>query len=216
MSYILEALKKLEEKRRGETDPFRLSAQYSGPQNRKEHFPWGYLMIFALLMNAGIFLWWLHPWRAGKTVETGVVNRQEKAPPHGSQDFAGEANDDRPGYHLRQRQAGMKTQGNLSAGTGDSAPKVVSQTPRPVPDDMGRDKKIIGINELPVSVRQKLPDLTISGHFYDSRPSFRIGTVGGRTLHEGVAAAPGVILEQITPDGAVFSCEGYRFRKGVF
>jgi general secretion pathway protein B len=65
-------------------------------------------------------------------------------------------------------------------------------------------------------VSQRLPDLTISGHFYDISPSSRVVTVGGRALHEGDAAAPGVKLERITPDGAVFSCEGYRFHKGVF
>ncbi len=72
------------------------------------------------------------------------------------------------------------------------------------------------MNELPSSVGQRLPDLTISGHFYNARPSSRIVTVGGKTLHEGDAAAPGVKIERITPDGAVFSFEGYSFQRGIF
>ena len=34
-------------------------------------------------------------------------------------------------------------------------------------------------------------------------------------LHEGESLSPGLVLEQITPDGMVFSFRGYRFRQGV-
>jgi hypothetical protein len=34
-------------------------------------------------------------------------------------------------------------------------------------------------------------------------------------LQEGEDLAPGIRLEQITPDGMIFSYKGYRFRRGV-
>ncbi|MFI5294138.1 MAG: general secretion pathway protein GspB [Thermodesulfovibrionales bacterium] len=220
MSYILEALKKLEEKRRRETAPYFISEGYSGRQGRRGHFPWGYLIAFALFLNAGIVLWWLHPWSIEKDVETGVRNVTRKAPVQRPRDMGKESMAGMPGPRVRQLQPLMKTETGFSAGYGaghgDGAAVVLSQAPRPSTDKTGGDKRVINMSELPLSVRQKLPDLTISGHFYDSRPPSRIVTVGGRILHEGDAAAPGVILERIAPDGVVFSCEGYRFHKGVF
>jgi general secretion pathway protein B len=220
MSYILEALKKLEEKRRRETEPYLLSAEYPGRQNRKRNFPWRYLIVFALLLNVGMFLWWLHPWRSEKNLETGMGNVVQKTLVHGPQDAGKDTTAGRPESRSRQLQPIVKTEDGFStgygAGHGDSVSTVLSQAPRPASDDTRSNTKIIGMSELPSSVRQKLPDLTISGHFYDSRPSSRVVTVGGRILHEGAAAGPGVTLERITPDGAVFSCEGYRFHKGVF
>ena len=176
-----------------------------------------------MFLNAGIVLWWLQPWRIEKDVETGMRNVTRKAPVQRPRDIGKEGMAGMPGPRVRQLQPLMKTEKDVSTGYeaghgdgGDGAAVVSSQAPRPPTDKTGGDKRVINMSELPLSVRQKLPNLTISGHFYDSRPPSRIVTVGGRILHEGDAAAPGVILERIAPDGVVFSCEGYRFHKGVF
>ena len=177
-------------------------------------------MAAVLLMNAGILLWWLHPVRSEKDVGTDIGNVQ-KAPARGRRDMAGEGMADRPGSHGRQQQGAiMKTEGSLYIGDGaghqDGVATVAPLSPGLSSDKAGGDKRVINMSELPLSVRQRLPDLTISGHFYNSRPSSRIVTVGGRTLHEGDAAAPGVKIERITADGAVFSFEGYSFQRGIF
>lgn len=221
MSYILEALKKLEEKRRRETAPYFLSEEHSVRQKRKIQFPWRYLIAAVLLMNAGILLWWLHPVRSEKDVGTDIGNVIQKEPARGRRDMAGEGMADRPGSHGRQQQGAiMKTEENLYTGHGaeprDDVATVAPLSPGLSADKAGGDKRVINMSELPLSVRQRLPDLTISGHFYNSRPSSRIVTVGGRTLHEGDAAAPGVKIERITADGAVFSFEGYSFQRGIF
>jgi hypothetical protein len=220
LSYILEALKKLEEKRRSETAPYFLSEEHSVRQNRKIHFPWRYIIVFSFLLNAGIFLWWLHPWRSEKDVGTGMGNVTQEAPAQG-RDMGGEGMAGRPGSHGRQQQdAIMKTEDGLSpgygAGHGDGAAVVSPQPPGLSSDKAGGDKRVINMSELPLSVRQRLPDLTVSGHFYNSRPSSRIVTLSGRTLHEGDAAAPGIKIERITTDGVVFSFEGYSFQRGIF
>jgi general secretion pathway protein B len=216
MSYILEALKKLEERRRRETEPHRLSSRYAGTQIQKGRVPWGYLIIFALFLNAGIFLWWLHPWRSENAAETVRMSVPRTAPVYGPRDAAKETKMEESGSSGRQLKMSTKTGDDTSSGPEDGASTVLSQASRPPSDHTPGEKKIINISELPLSVSQKLPDLTISGHFYDVSPYSRVVTVGGRALHEGDVAAPGVKLERITPDGAVFSCEGYRFHKGVF
>jgi general secretion pathway protein B len=216
MSYILKALKKLEEKRRSETGPYFLSTtssgKSSGRQDRKRNFPWRYLIVFGLFLNLGIILWLFHPWRSEKPLETGAWNVPRKTRVLRPHDTGGE----RPESGSRQLQPVTKTEEGPSAGYEDNVLTASSEAPRLPSGDTLRNTKIIGMQELPLSVRQRLPDLSISGHFYDSRPSIRVVTVGGRILHEGAAIAPGVTLERITPDGAVFSCDGIRFRKGVF
>lgn len=173
-------------------------------------------MIFALLMNAGIFFWWLHPWRLEKDVGTGMGSVTQKAPVRSPRDTGSEGMAAMPGSHGPQPDTIMKTEGGLSAGSQDGAAVVSAQAHRPSSEKTGGDKRIINMSELPSSVRLNLPDLAISGHFFDSRPSSRIVTIGGKTLHEGDVAAPGVKIERITPDGAVFSFEGYSFHRGVF
>jgi hypothetical protein len=215
LSYILEALKKLEEKRRRETAPYFLSEEYSGRHSLKKNFPWRYLIIFGLLLNLGIFLWLLNSWSSGKAPQTGMGNIVQKVPVQRPRDTGKESIANITG-RVRQQQPIMKTEEGPSAGYVDSVPAASSQAPLPAFDDTLRNTKIVGMKELPLSIRQKLPDLAISGHFYDTRPSARLMTVGGRILHEGAAVAPGVTLERITPDGAVFSCDGIRFHKGVF
>ncbi len=221
MSYILEALKKLEEKRRRETAPYLLSEERSVRKDRMMHIPWRHVIAVAFLLNAGIFLWWLHPWRSEKDIRAGMVNGTRRVQTRDGLDKNGEGIAGRPVSHGRQKQDKiMETEGVLpagyGAGSGDGAAAVLHQQSGLSSEKPAGDRRVISVNELPSSVRQRLPDLTISGHFYNARPSSRIVTVGGKTLHEGDAAAPGVKIERITPDGAVFSFEGYSFQSGIF
>lgn len=63
MSFILDALKKTEREREGGTIPS-VNSQHSGdPPQRPGKPVWLYLIIVVLLLNAGVLLWWLKPWR---------------------------------------------------------------------------------------------------------------------------------------------------------
>ncbi len=216
MSYILEALKKLEEKRRLETGPYLLSSHYSSPQKRKGYFQWRYLIFFALLLNAGILLWWAGPWLSKNNAERSTFEGQGQSTVNKQLEIVKDAIDEGPGPRHRQPRNVVENGHTVGSGPQENALAPSFQTGPSAPDKAGPDSKIIEMSDLPSSVRQKLPDLNISGHFYESTPSSRIITVGGRTLHEGASAAPGVKLERITSDGAIFSCDGYRFHKGVF
>ena len=39
--------------------------------------------------------------------------------------------------------------------------------------------------------------------------------INNRMLHEGDTVEPGLVLEQITPEGMVLSFKGYRFVRGA-
>jgi general secretion pathway protein B len=74
---------------------------------------------------------------------------------------------------------------------------------------------VIWFSELPLALQQELPPITISVHAYSSRPADRLVGVNNQMLREGDSVAPGLKLEQITPEGMVFGYKGYSFRRGV-
>lgn len=92
----------------------------------------------------------------------------------------------------------------LPAGEPPPASSFVSEEAPPA------DGRIIDLAELPASVRSRLPPLRISGHVWSEEPALRLLTVDDRLLREGGEAAPGVLLRQITADGAIFDYQGWR------
>jgi len=220
MSYILEALRKLEQKRRRSETSQMLYVPPAKAQSTAKRLVLPYLLFAALIANAGLLFWWLHPWRSERPAEPVAASAPLAASAGKTADTLQHTKNDRKTEETEsgspQPNSLKKSEDKPSVGIGGAPVTISSQVVRPSSQDTAGGGKIVEVSELPLSVSQRLPDLTISGHFYDSRPSSRVVTVGGRMLHEGAAAAPGVKLEKITPDGAVFSCEGYRFRKGVF
>jgi general secretion pathway protein B len=220
MSYILEALKKLEEKRRrAETPNDLLTHHESAPLHVERRAPWHYVVLAALILNAGLLLWWLRPWQpsGAHRVEDHMESKASAAPPL-------------PEAMARpERESG--TPGKM---TSESAPTTEGRDNNVIPDSPGRpavateqadlnvaqnkigDRKVCNFNDLPPSVRQDLPAVTIAGHFYSSDPSSRIVVINGKIMREGQVIVGNMRLEQITPDGVVMSFQGYRFRRGVF
>jgi general secretion pathway protein B len=74
---------------------------------------------------------------------------------------------------------------------------------------------VMAIAELPAAIQQELPPMSISVHAYSGKAADRLVGINSRLLHEGEYVAPGLRLEQITPDGMILSYKGYSFRRGV-
>jgi general secretion pathway protein B len=77
-------------------------------------------------------------------------------------------------------------------------------------------KEIPLFGALPQSLRQRLPELSISFLAYSQKPSERIVSINGRILREGQTIADDLTLEKITSAGAVLNYRGDRFRLEVF
>ncbi len=84
MSYILEALKKIEQKRVEERSPESLTF-LGGPESEPKKWPrWVYPVMAALLLNVGAIVWWIGPWRVEKkapSVRPYAVQPTALAPP---------------------------------------------------------------------------------------------------------------------------------------
>jgi general secretion pathway protein B len=77
------------------------------------------------------------------------------------------------------------------------------------------DKRVMALNELPPSIQREIPSISISFHAYSSKPKERRVMINGAMAKQGELLAPGLSLEQITPDGVVLGYKGYRFHQGV-
>jgi general secretion pathway protein B len=65
--------------------------------------------------------------------------------------------------------------------------------------------------ELPLSVRQSLPQLGLSLHVYTAEEAGRFILVNGQRLQQGDRIAREVDVVEIRPDGAILEFRGYRF-----
>ncbi len=213
MSYILEALKKLEEKRRrAETPHDLLSSPVAAVHAPEGRPPWHYLIVALLLFNAGLLLWWLRPWQA--PARAGLNKAESSSPAPVYEPVAGMGKD--PRKIRPDSTASDKEEGSIQ--TRDIAAEVLpAETGRVTRKTDERDAhKIYGIEELPPSVQQELPQIIISGHFYAADPSSRVVVINGKAMHEGEILAGGLRLQRITSDGVVMDYQGYCFRKGLF
>jgi len=82
-------------------------------------------------------------------------------------------------------------------------------------DKENKPGKIFELHELPDSIRANLPALSLAMLVYSGQPGGRRLVVNGATLQEGQEITANLLLEEITPDGAIFAYQGYRFHKTV-
>ncbi len=122
---------------------------------------------------------------------------------------------DRPAPSLSNAETrGMPPKGVTTAPT--EAPTPVLEKPVSAGlTDPAQAQRVMTMGELPLSIRQELPGMQISAHLYSAKPRNSYVSINSQMLQEGEDLAPGVRLEQITPDGVIFSYKGYRFRRGV-
>ncbi len=69
--------------------------------------------------------------------------------------------------------------------------------------------------ELAPQIRDAIPNLSVSMLIYSKKPEDRWININGSKKREGETISAGLKLEEITPDGAIFSYQGRRFYKSV-
>ena len=72
--------------------------------------------------------------------------------------------------------------------------------------------QVMLISELPDNIRQNIPNIEFSGHVYSSTAERRSVMLNGRKMREGDAVSANMFLHAITPEGAEFDYQGYRFK----
>jgi general secretion pathway protein B len=83
------------------------------------------------------------------------------------------------------------------------------------PTGTAQEQKVVSMAELPLAIQREIPAMSIPVHTYSTTPKERVVGINDRLLQEGDYLAPGLKLEQIAPDGVIFSYKHYLFRHGL-
>jgi general secretion pathway protein B len=231
MSYILEGLKKLEQKRQQEEKPHHLlTFQVNSAEKPPRPSLWPYVLVAVLLLNAGILIWWIGPWRStehGTPAPQSAVQKSKPiaavVPPVEQKVQSGPV----PAKGPQQSRAATETPTATAVKvTKETATPVAKETPvskqtsiavpaPPTKSKPAADGRIVTLNELPPEIRNSLPNLKMSAHFYSTDQQARFARVNDKILHEGETLSDGLKIEGINPGGTVFNYKGYRFQIGI-
>ena len=244
MSFILEGLKKSEQKRTEGEVP-NLQTLHRSPAARRRRKLWPVLLCSALLLNAVVLVWWLRPWQAVQEAQPVAVQRP--VPPPIAPDHAA------PPVAVASVPVQPKVP-SVPVTTSRPVPPPIpkAQPPAeliPVPPPVYQEKKAAppsplsassqrptvavtegsdqesasadtagypSLDSLPASIRQQLPAFNFSLHYYSEDPEQRMVRLNGRILREGQELSDGLLLSEITSQGAIFSYHGYDFEVSAF
>lgn len=225
MSYILEALKKSDQQRQRGTTPTLPTAQVSVAAPKQPLLVY-YSLLAAVLLGAGITIGWLRPWQAEQPAPATEPSAARSPIPHQTAptplpeppEMARMTAQELPLPPVAQpvpRGDAMKPDISAPASTGTPG-AVAAAAPMPEkPASPAQEQRAIPMAELPRTIQQEIPALTIQLHAYSGNPAERLVSINSRMLREGGYLTPDIRLEQITPDGMIFSYKGYRFLRGV-
>jgi general secretion pathway protein B len=239
MSYILDALKKLEQRQEQEEQPkLPLFSREPEPGPKKRSW-WPYLVAGALLVNAAVMVWWIAP-RQGEKGRTSprpagqeVEKREDQPPAPLPAERAGQGpRAEKRGGTARRREdlktgqaaraAPEETPGRKTAEAAEAPFAGTSAADRQeagpeAPREKTRtaSRRVFEVGDLPPAIKGALPEFRVSGHAYSPEPQTRVVRVNEKILQEGQDLAPGLKTEEITPEGIIFSYRGYRFRIAV-
>lgn len=240
MSFILDALRKSDQQRQRNMTPSLMIAPAPVEIPRQPALLW-YGLLAAALIGAGVLLGTMHRWQeepaapaisvippqAGSPIVPGsntfiststqlpTVSTPAKKPenlPPSAQVLAPQQPVPMPASVLTSQQATTSTPTSSTI----AAPIAVrEELPHLPPAEVGQKSPASSVTNLPSALQQEIPKLVILIHSYSDTPKSRFVFINDRKWHEEDYPAPGLKLEQITPDGVIFSYKGYRFRRGI-
>lgn len=232
MSYILDALKKSEQERgRGNAPGVQTVHSASINYHNEKKSYWPYFLIAAVILNLVALIYFIVD-KEKTTRESTVV----------ATDVAIETNH-AEALEITTDRAVIAAKENNDAEppaeiTTDSLPAISTPAATPKPNDdfkqddfkpaiseteyrekNTRTKKtradIIDYHDLDDSIKLQLPTITVSAHVYSSNPAQRSIVINNEFLEEGEYIMDGLVLYEITPDGAILNYQGTLFHYGV-
>ncbi len=237
MSFLLDALRKSEGRRRPHEVPT-IHAGVGGepPSTRRSRWPWAVVILPPLMVMT--WFGWRQFGVLVSSPEAPQATMAEPAPaPAGPVTIEQEAasprvDDPRDGPRTPVEQlagpglerspvsapaARLEPGAQRAPSSAGPAPERVAEVAPPAPAEQPaaeareRQPSPISYWELPSSVRQDLPEFKISVLVYADHPEDRFILLNGRRQTEGDEFQPGLVLQEIRRDGAVFSYRLYRF-----
>ena len=223
MSYILDALKKSEQERGHGAAPG-IQTTHSSSLNyysNKTHW-WPYALVFVIAINLAALLYFVL--FKDDAAVTNVVAAEDQTT--ALQPEPAVSMTQATGNLASARQPHMTPP--VQTSTVETAPVqaepavALAQTSAVASLDQSSnqasaqsDYATVDRDELPYDIQQHIPIMEFSAHVYSSNPMQRSIVINGRFMEEGDNLGSDLVLNEITPEGAVFDFQGYRFHQGV-
>jgi general secretion pathway protein B len=211
MSYILEALRKSEQDRQmaaGQAASVLYPVAVERPAGaRLNQLLAGVAALLAAAAAAG-WLWW-RPAPPAAGLPAAVAIPAVPSPPSA-----------RPApkvaepssVALRLAPALETRQPVATAPQSPAAVSVARKVTAEAPDKSVAEAPSQGAGDLPPALQKELPPLSVSGYISDGQGG-RLAMINDKLVREGDEIAPGLRLEKVLGESAVFSFRGYRFRR---
>ena len=221
MSYILDALRKSDQLRQRGTPPTLLTTQAAAVEAKRPGWLL-YGLLAAVLLGVGVAIGWLQPWQqipvtpvaapvAPKSPEPARQPAPQPSLPEALISMEPVAPPQQPQHVEPVAVAPIAKQ---DVETPPQAAATIA-VPAPVPAQAVQEVVAVTVAELPHAIQQEIPAMQVSLHAYSAKPKGSLVSINNQLLRDGDVLAPGLKLEQITPDGMIFSYKGYRFHRGV-
>lgn len=203
MSYILDALKKSEQERGNGAIPGVQTIHSSSinyHQEKRSIWPW--LLAILISINLIAVIYFIQHTNTDENIaKTLAGNTNEIVSPVNPREDSTSSLD-------------SPTTVSQSSPTpkviSEPEPQSVQQTTYPVPE-----LQTVDLYDLPLSIRQHIPEMKFSAHVYSSNPLQRSLVINNRFMEEGSQVNDDLLLNEITSDGAVFEFQGHRFSTSV-
>lgn len=236
MSYILDALKKSEEKRGSLQVPLAPSVAAPLGGVAKRRFIWPFVLVVAALIAGWLFAQWQKPDNRAS---------MEHLPLHAyavaeAEDVAAIAEVHLQANRLKtgnvEQTVSVTSSKHIEPASNELVAYVKEQaivstpiTPASVMSEQSigshqvkNDQALVehavvpSLNELTMQEQQSMPAINIEGHIYDIEPSARMVIINGKVRKEKHTISTGLLLQEITPDGVIMNYQGRVFHMGVF
>lgn len=225
MSYILDALKKSEQERGHGGIPSVQTVHSSSLNYRNEkNTYWPYVLITAVILNLLAILYFIadkdKP-SENQTEETQSKVIENKTGGNNLQELTTINNTQTVLPEDIKKQTEVKTSITTNQVKQQEVIKHPAATKPSVNEQAitattgNNNTNNIEFHELPDSIKLQLPTITISAHIYSSNPLQRNIVINNKFLEEGEYVLDDLILDEITPDGAIFNYHNTRFHYGV-
>jgi len=232
MSYILDALKKSEQQRGHGTVPgvqTMHSSSLNYRQDKKSYWP--YILIIAVILNLVAIIYFITD--KNKTAdninavvdhdpeETSISNTVQTKTPEKDNNQTDPAS---PIEIIKIKEQAITPQAiaskpanQQSTATNNKTDTDANNTKSPATKSRAEETytEIIDFYDLPASIKQQLPTITISAHVYSSNPLQRSIVINNNFMEEGEYVLDDLVLHEITKDGAIFNYKGTLFNYGV-
>ncbi len=209
MSYILDALKKSEQERGHGHIPNVQTVHTSSLSYKNKKTYWPYVLITAILLNlAAIVYFYLNK----DTPSTDVtVTSEEKITP----DISSNAHNNI--INNRTEPANTIVSNNEKPETENSGQQINSPPETTYDNETSKldISSVVDFHDLPESIKKQLPTINISAHVYSSNPLQRSIVINNNFMEEGEYVLDGLILQEITQDGAIMFYQGRSFHYEV-